>query len=58
MKIELKQTQLGFTLIEILVVLFICSLTVFSGLHYWGKYIEQQRLIDTGGNCLSLFTIM
>ncbi|MDR2226300.1 MAG: prepilin-type N-terminal cleavage/methylation domain-containing protein [Providencia sp.] len=47
MKIELKQTQLGFTLIEILVVLFICSLTVFSGLHYWGKYIEQQRLIDT-----------
>ncbi|EPL9571699.1 prepilin-type N-terminal cleavage/methylation domain-containing protein [Providencia rettgeri] len=47
MKIVLRKTELGFTLVEILIVLFICSLTVFSGLHYWEKYIEQQRLIDT-----------
>ena len=47
MKIKLDQTQLGFTLIEILVVLFICSLTAFSGLHSWQQHIDQQRLIDT-----------
>lgn len=46
MRIELRKTELGFTLVEILIVLFICSLTVFSGLHYWQKYIEQQRLIE------------
>ena len=38
--------QLGFTLIEVLVVLFICSLTTFSGLYYWQKHIERQRLVD------------
>lgn len=42
-----SHTQQGFTLIEILAVLFICSLTVLSGLHHWQKQIEQQRLIDT-----------
>lgn len=46
MKIEQEQTQRGFTLIEILTVLFICSLTVLTGLHHWQQQIEQQRIMD------------
>jgi len=46
MKVELNTTQRGFTLIEIMIVLFICSFVIFSGLYQWQQQVERQRLID------------
>ena len=46
MKVESNTTQRGFTLIEILIVLFICSLVMLSGLYQWQQQVERQRLID------------
>ncbi|EMU9000660.1 prepilin-type N-terminal cleavage/methylation domain-containing protein [Providencia rettgeri] len=46
MKQKQSHTQDGFTLIEILSVLFICSLTTLSGMHQWKQHLEKQRLID------------
>ncbi|HGN1707286.1 TPA: prepilin-type N-terminal cleavage/methylation domain-containing protein [Providencia rettgeri] len=43
---ERKSGQKGFTLIEILAVLFICSLTTGSGLYQWQLQLEKHRLID------------
>ncbi|GAB1438157.1 prepilin peptidase-dependent protein [Providencia sp.] len=38
--------QRGFALIEILAVLFFCSLTMVSGLYQWQQQLEKHRLID------------
>ncbi|ENZ0172100.1 prepilin-type N-terminal cleavage/methylation domain-containing protein [Providencia rettgeri] len=46
MKVESNTIQRGFTLIEILIVLFICSLVMLSGLYQWQQQVERQRLID------------
>nr|WP_282553159.1 prepilin-type N-terminal cleavage/methylation domain-containing protein [Providencia rustigianii] len=36
----------GFTLVEILVVLFICSLVVLPALSHWQQQLQRLRLID------------
>lgn len=46
MKDESSTTQSGFTLIEILIVLFICSFITLSGLYQWRQLVERHRLID------------
>lgn len=46
MRIEANSRQKGFTLIEILVVLFICSLVVLPALYNWQQQLQRFRLID------------
>ncbi|MDI7243611.1 prepilin-type N-terminal cleavage/methylation domain-containing protein [Providencia rettgeri] len=46
MRVDSNTIQRGFTLIEILIVLFICSFIMLSGLYQWQQQVERQRLID------------
>lgn len=46
MRVEVNSRQNGFTLIEILVVLFICSLVVLPALYNWQQQLQRFRLID------------
>ncbi len=47
MKIAINNSQKGFTLIEILVVLFLCSLVILPGLYSWQQQLQRHHLIDT-----------
>ncbi|EKT60124.1 prepilin-type N-terminal cleavage/methylation domain-containing protein [Providencia sneebia] len=44
---KIRNQQNGFTLIEILVVIFICSFALIPALHNWHKQQQREYLIDT-----------
>ncbi|WP_213637094.1 type II secretion system protein [Providencia rettgeri] len=46
MRVDSNTIQRGFTLIEILIVLFICSFIMLSGLYQWQQQVERQRLCE------------
>lgn len=43
---QMKEQEKGFTLIEILVVIFICSLVLLPALYGWQQQQQRIRLID------------
>ncbi|MCW2257957.1 prepilin-type N-terminal cleavage/methylation domain-containing protein [Providencia alcalifaciens] len=47
MKTVINRLQKGFTLIEILIVMFICALAMLPALYSWQQQQQRLHLIDT-----------
>lgn len=47
MKTVINRLQKGFTLIEILIVMFICALAMLPALYSWQQHQQRLHLIDT-----------
>ncbi|PHM39893.1 peptidase [Xenorhabdus mauleonii] len=48
-----NKQQSGFTLLELLIGMFILSISLSWGLYYWGKYQNRQQLQSAANNVLS-----
>ncbi|AOM42952.1 peptidase [Xenorhabdus hominickii] len=52
-KEENSNEQSGFTLVELLIAMFIISITLFWGMYHWGQYQNHLRLQSAMQNVLS-----